>query len=80
MSKDMDLSHVDLTLQEKIYTIIRYHWSVFDEKEKGMFVPLKNTNASSTPDPHGKRETQYMCKCIVVLAKVGHIWQIMDGS
>ena len=75
MSKDMDLSHVDLTLQE-----IRYHWSVFDEKEKSMFGPLKNTNASSTPDPHGKRETQYMCKCIVVLAKVGHIWQIMDGS
>jgi hypothetical protein len=40
MHKDMDLSHLNPTLQEKIYTIIREHWSVFNKK--GVFVPVKN--------------------------------------
>jgi hypothetical protein len=40
MRKDMDLSQLNPTLQEKIYTIIHEHWSVFDEK--GVFVLVKN--------------------------------------
>jgi hypothetical protein len=40
MRKDMDLSHLDPTLQEKIYTIICENWSVFDGK--GVFVPVRN--------------------------------------
>jgi hypothetical protein len=40
MSEDMDLSHLYPALQEKIYTIIHEHWSVFDKK--GVFVPVKN--------------------------------------
>jgi hypothetical protein len=40
MRKDMDLSHLNPTLQEKIYTIIHEQWLVFDEK--GVFVPVKN--------------------------------------
>ena len=40
MRKDMDLSHLNPALQEKIYTIIRDHWSVFDKK--GVFIPVKN--------------------------------------
>ncbi len=40
MRKDMDLSHLNPALQEKIYTIIHGHWSVFDKK--GVFVPMKN--------------------------------------
>jgi hypothetical protein len=29
---------------------------------------------------YGKLEVNYMWKCIEALAKVGHIWQITDGS
>ncbi len=32
MRKDLDLSHMDPDLQEKIYDIIQKYWSVFDEK------------------------------------------------
>jgi hypothetical protein len=32
MHKDTDLTHLDPTLQEKIYKIICDHWSVFDKK------------------------------------------------
>jgi hypothetical protein len=39
MHKDMDLTHLDPTLKEKISKIICNHWSVFDEK--GVFVPVK---------------------------------------
>jgi hypothetical protein len=40
MHKDMDLSHLDPSLQIKIYQIIQDYWSVFDEK--GVFVLVKN--------------------------------------
>jgi hypothetical protein len=40
MRTDLDLSHLDPHLQEKIYSLIRKYWSVFDEK--GVFVPIKN--------------------------------------
>ncbi len=40
MHKELDLSHLDPNLQERIYAIIRIYWSVFDEK--GVFVPVKN--------------------------------------
>jgi hypothetical protein len=64
------------------------HWSVFDEK--GVFIPVKNyecviDTGSSRPIAvnkilYGKLEMVIMGKCIAALAKVGHIWQIMDGS
>jgi hypothetical protein len=88
MWMDMDLSHLDPTLQEKIYQIIRDHWSVFDKK--GVFILVKNyecviDTGSSRPIAvkkilYGKRETVIICKCIAALAKVGHLWQIKDGS
>jgi hypothetical protein len=88
MRKDMDLSHLSKTLQEKLYQIICDHWSVFDEK--GVFVPVKNykcviDTGSARPIAvknilYGKLEIKYMQKCIAALAKVGHIWQITDGS
>ncbi len=40
MKRDMDLSHLKPNLQERIYGVIRRHWSVFDEK--GAFVPVKH--------------------------------------
>ncbi len=88
MHKDMDLSYLEPTLQEKLYKIIHDHWSVFDEK--GVFIPVKNYECvidteSSRPIAvkkilYGKQEMVIMLRCIATLAKVGHIRQIMDGS
>jgi hypothetical protein len=88
MRSDMDLSHLSLDLQEKVYQIVRDHWSVFDEK--GVFVPVKNyecviDTGSARPIAvknilYGELEIKYMRKCIEALAKVGHIRQITDGS
>jgi hypothetical protein len=88
MRAAMDLSHLSPTLQEKLYQIIRDHWSVFDEK--GVFVPVKNYKCAidtGTARPiavknilYGELKIKYMWKCIAALAKVGHIRQITDGS
>jgi hypothetical protein len=81
MRKDMDLSHLGLTFQNKLYQIIHDYWSVLDEK--GVFVWVKNyecvIDTGSTPPIavknilYGKLEIKYMRKCIEALAKVGHI-------
>jgi hypothetical protein len=86
MRKDMDLSHLDPSLQIKIYQLIQDYWSVFDKK--GVFVPVKNyecviNTGSARPIAvknilYGRLEINYMRKCIEALAKVGHIWQITD--
>ncbi len=88
MRKGMNLSHLDPSLQIKIYQIIQDYWSVFDEK--GVFVPVNNyecitDTGSARPIAvknilYGELEIKYMRKCIEALAKVGHIWQITDGS
>ncbi len=88
MHKDMDLSHLDPSLQIKIYQIIQDYWSMFDKK--GVFVPVKNyecviDTGSARPIAvkkilYGELEIKYMRKCIEALAKVGHIRQITDGS
>ncbi len=75
------MSHLNPALQEKIYTIIREHWPVFDEK--GVFVPGKNhecviDTGSTRPIAvkkilYGKQESVIMRKRIAALAKVGHI-------
>jgi hypothetical protein len=88
MRKDLDLSHLDSNLQEKIYAIIQKYWSVFDEK--GIFVPVKNYECvidTGTARPisvkkilYGERETIIMHKCIAALAKVGHIVQTTEGE
>jgi hypothetical protein len=80
MRKDMDLSHLSPTLQNKLYQIIRDYWSVFDEN--GVFVPVKNyecviDTGSARPIVvknilYGKLEIKYMRKCIEALAKVGY--------
>ncbi len=40
MRKKVDLSHLDLDLQNQVYNLIREFWPVFDER--GVFVPVKN--------------------------------------
>jgi len=59
MRKDLDLSDLDPDLQEKIYPIIRKYWSVFDEK--GVFVPVKIMNESSTQEWHGPFQSRKSC-------------------
>ncbi len=86
MKRDMDLSHLDPNLQERIYYVIRRHWSVFDEK--GVIVLIKHyecvvDTGNSWPIAvkkilYGKGETVIMRKCIAALVKVSHIRQIMD--
>ncbi len=81
MRKDMDLSHLPPALQEKLYSIIREHWLVFEEK--GIFVPVKNYKCmidTEWAQPtainkilYGKGKTKIIQKCIAALAKVGHI-------
>ncbi len=56
MRKDMDLSHLDPTLQEKIYTIIVKIGLCLTERvclfRSGIM------NASSIPDPHGPSQSR----------------------
>ena len=88
MRQEVDLSHLDPDLQERIYSLIREFWSVFDSK--GIFVPVKYYECIiDTGDArpiavkkilYGERETVIMRRCIAALAKVGHIEQITDGQ
>ncbi len=83
MRKDMDLSHLDPALQERIYNIICCYWSVFNKK--GVFLPVKHyecvINTGNTwpisvkKILYGECETVIMCCAIVALYKVGHIRQ-----
>ncbi len=86
--KDVDLSHLNPNLQEQVYSMIREFWSVFDGR--GVFVPVKHYECvidTGTARPialkkilYGECKTVIMRRCIVALAKVGHIVQITDGQ
>ncbi len=68
MRKKVDLSHLDLDLQNQVYDLIREFWPVFDER--GVFVPVKNYECvmdTGTARPiavkkifYGERETVIM--------------------
>jgi hypothetical protein len=88
MRKDVDLSHLNPNLQEQVYSMIHKFWSVFNGK--GVFVPVKHYECiidTGTTHPIavkkilcGERETVIMRRCIMALAKVGHIVQITEGQ
>jgi hypothetical protein len=87
MRKDMNLSHLDPALQERIYDIICHHWSVFDKKD--VFVPVKhykcvintgNRLISVKKILYGEHKTVIMRQAIAALYKVGHIRQITKGG
>ena len=40
LKKDLDLSHLEPTIRDRIYKLVKKYWSVFDAK--GVFVPVKN--------------------------------------
>ena len=81
MCQDVDLSHLDPDLQEKVYSLIQEFWSLFDSK--GVFVQVKNykciiDTGNACPIAvkkifYGKHKTVIMGRCIAALAKVGHI-------
>ncbi len=87
MRKQVDLSHLESDQQEQVYSLIREFWPVFDKR--GVFVPVKNYECiidTGTTCPisvkkilYGEQETVIMQRCILALAKVGHIRQITDG-
>ena len=87
MRKKVDVSHLDLDQQTKVYDLIREFWPLFDKW--GVFVPVKNYECvidTGTAHPiavkkilYGERETVIMQCCILALAKVSHIRQITDG-
>jgi hypothetical protein len=40
LKKDLDLSHLEPTILNQIYVLVKKYWSVFDSK--GIFIPVKN--------------------------------------
>ncbi len=76
LKQDLDLSHLDPHLQEKIYALVKKYWSVFNEK--GIFVPVQNyecviDNGNALPIAvkkilYGSKETPVMQGCIAALA------------
>jgi hypothetical protein len=81
MCQEVDLSHLNPDLQEKVYSLIREFRSVFNSK--GIFVPVKYyeciiDTGNARPIAvkkimYGKRKTVVMRRSIAALAKVGHI-------
>jgi hypothetical protein len=87
LQRDLDLSHLEVTLQQMLYALVQKYWSVFDER--GVFVPVCNYKCViNTGDAHpiavkkimyGPNELPIMRKAVAALEKVGHIRQITDG-
>ncbi len=87
MHRDLDLSHLEPHISDRVYDLVIKYWSVFDENE--IFVPVKNyegviDTGDSPPIAvkrimYGLKETPIMRKAIAALKKVGHIHQITEG-
>jgi hypothetical protein len=88
LRKNINISHLDTSLQSKIYGLIKKYWPVFSAK--GQFVPVKDYSCvidTGTARPiavkkihYGPREIPIMEKCIAVLEKLGHIRQVHDDE
>jgi hypothetical protein len=88
LRKHINLSHLDASLQSKIYGLIQKYWWVFSAK--GQFIPVKDYSCvidtgSAKPTAmkkihYGHCEIPIMEKCIAALEKLGHICQIHDGE
>jgi hypothetical protein len=87
LKRDLDHSHLDPHVQEKIDGLVKKYWSVFNKK--GIFVPVQNyecvIDTGNAPPIavrkilYGFKETPIMRGCIAALEKVGHIQQIHDS-
>jgi hypothetical protein len=87
MQHDLDLSHLEPQVRNRVYVLVKKYWPVFDAN--GVFVPVKNYESvidigDSLPIAikkilYGPKETPIMRKAIAALEKVGQINQITDG-
>jgi hypothetical protein len=85
--EQLDLSHLDSSIQLAVTNLVKKYWSVFDER--WVWVPIQNYGCVvDTGDAHpiavkkiqyGPKELPIMRKAIAALEKVGHIWKIHDG-
>jgi hypothetical protein len=83
----LNLSHLDIALQDRIYALVKKYWSVFDDR--GVWVPVRNyecvIDTGDAPPiavkniQYGPKELPIMRKAIAGLEQVGHICQIHDG-
>ncbi len=81
LKKDLDLSHLEPAIRDRIYALVKKYWSVFDNK--GVFVPVKKykcvidtgdaTSIAIKKILYGPREIPIMWTAIAALKKVGHI-------
>jgi hypothetical protein len=88
LRKNLDLSHLESSIQAAVTSLIKEFWSVFDEST--YFVPVKHyecviDTGSAHPIAvkkinYGPREILKMRSCIAALEKVGHVEQIHDGQ
>jgi hypothetical protein len=88
LCKHINISHLDASLQSKIYRLIKNYWPVFSAK--GQFVPVKDYSCvvdTGTARPitikkihYGPCKIPIMEKCIAALEKLGHIRQVHDGE
>jgi hypothetical protein len=87
LHKDLNLSHLDTTLQQTIYALIIKYWPVFDNR--GVFIPIMNYECViDTRNTHpiaikkivyGPKKIPIMPKAMAALKKVDHICQIHNG-
>ncbi len=87
LREQLDLSHLDPSIQLKVTDLIKEFWSVFNER--GVWVPVRNyecvIDTGKAPPiaikkiQYGPKEIPIMRKAIAALEKVGHIRQIHDG-
>jgi hypothetical protein len=80
LQQDLDLSHLDTQVQEKIYVLVKKYWSVFNEK--GIYVTVKNyecvINTGDAP-PIAVKKILYGPREIPIMRECRHIRQIFDG-
>jgi hypothetical protein len=87
LREQLDLSHLDSSIQLAVLNLVKKYWSVFDKR--GVWVPVRNyecvIDTGNTPliavkkIQYGPKELLIMRNAIAALDKVGHIRQIHNG-
>jgi hypothetical protein len=82
LRKELDLSHLDIKLQQTLYALVQKYWSVFDER--GVFVPVRNYECViDTGDAHpiavkkimyGPNELPIMQKAVAALVSLSFLY------
>jgi hypothetical protein len=87
LREQLDLSHLDSSIQLVVTNLMKQYWNVFDEH--GVWVPVQNykcvIDTGDAPPitvkkiQYGPKEQPIMRKAIATLKKVWHIRQIHNG-